>query len=236
MPAESLPLMKGTTTWWHHEGLGPGATYVSLRVGRDEPETTGVVYVPVPEPVLAGCRIATASMRIEHLDTAMKAKLEVRVIRMGRLEENPEKPVDKARSVTEVASEISKDVIKVQVGLGATGHGEIAASGLTFTCENKRPIVLNLRDAIIDSDLFSIGNSLYERGVRACGSGSCIYVKRRTTGPRQSMIDVAVGEGLQLRMPVVLGVTGGRTSPAPDRRVVSHGDMVCPGASGRPPG
>lgn len=214
------PLPEERRTWWYHHGLGPGSPYLSLRVGLEEPETAGVVYVPVPAQLLARCRRGIATLKAEVLEGEMSAQLEMRLVRSGRREDNPRVPIAPAGSVTRLAQDLPTDVSSIAVGLRGSGQGTIAAGGLTFQCGGNQSVSLDPETAQ-NEDVSSPGKSLYERGIRKCGSSQCVYVRRKTSQPQSNWLDISIGGGLRLRMPLVLASGGGRTRPAAAARPLS---------------
>lgn len=216
--AESTSSPRGRTTWWHHIGLGPSpVVYLSFRDGIDEPEPAGLVYVSVPAHIVAGCSRATVALAADRLDAGMSAWL-VMGFRNGKERDDWRK--EKLRppgSVTTTTDKVPRDVAKIHVGLRASGHGTVEASRLTFACDDRRPVVLDLRSALRESEgIYAPGKSLYEHGVLACATGPCLHVRRKTTMPGR-WLDTSIGRGLRLRMPLVLAVAEGRTQPAASR-------------------
>lgn len=205
-------------TWWHHYGLGgPHPVYCSLRIGAGEPTTAGVVYVPVPSHLVDGCRRATVSLKPEMLDGDMDAQLEMRLVQSGDRESNPREPIRTVGAVARLAHDLPSDLVSVEVGLRGSGMGLVAAASLTFQCDGHQPVVLDPK-TVIDRNVYSPVKSLYAKGVRQCSSGHCVYVQRRAPEPASEWLDVAIGGGLRLRMPLVLDYRGGRTWPAPVSR------------------
>jgi hypothetical protein len=216
-PRSMAPFSRGEepTTWWHHSGLGPeGYAYLNFRVGIDEPETAGLAFAEVPADAFAKCRRATVTLKTEKLDAPMSAHLEMRLVRRGDREESSREKLLGVGLMTRLTRNLPEDVVRIQVGLRGSGHGAAASSGLTFECSGRRPVVLDLRSAVAAvKDVFELGQSLYEAGVSTCAAGACIYVNRKTSEPSDRWIDVPVGAGLRLHMPVVLTRREGRTLP-----------------------
>lgn len=201
-------------TWWHHAGLGPDAPYLGFRVGVDQPDASAVVYVPVPPRALAGCRRATASARADQL-AGMKVALQLRFLRPGTGEDLAGEPM-RAGAITPVAHDVPADTVQVQVGLEGSGDGTVAVSGLRFACDGRPAVALDPATALGDG--IALAGSLYDRGVEPCAAGRCLRLRRRAAPPPPGAggrwIDVAIGSGLRLRMPLVLARVGGRTVPA----------------------
>src|SRR5262249_40383260 len=118
--------------------------------------------------------------------------------------------------------EVPPDLQQLQLGIYLIGHSAIQLSGISLKCDNGE--VANL-DADSDWQL-SQDQILFRKRTSPCDTGRCLIVDHAPpdTELRQDrdIVDVDIGEGLQMALPLVVWSDGkttfpnvARTEPAP---------------------
>lgn len=204
-------------TRWHHVGLGGGDPYLSLRTGLGvEPRTELVAYRRLPGHLVERCKTIRARVvAAEDTGGAPEAWLELRVLRAGSGIDTAKQPLAGTRGAETVVEHVLPgDARRLDVGLGISGHGSIETGDVVVTCDGE-PVALEA--GADDWVAEGLGRSLYALRASDCEGSRCLALARPTTtsfDEERDVVDVAIGAGLRLRLPLAVWTDGQRTLPA----------------------
>jgi hypothetical protein len=207
-PPISLPRGKGTRlTRWVRLGY-KGEPYAGFRTGLDEPANVGVVLSKtVPA---GGCKHARVHSSVKIDDGSPTLELYLAPRRGSSV------PSMKAQIVgpeATIEGDVPTDAGAITFGIRVGGEGTVRLSGLDLTCGVTPVATLTANDNV---DPIGLGYHLYDVSTDKCEKHSCIKVSRRADlddSPSHSVIDVEIGVGLRLRMPVAVWTDGKHTYP-----------------------
>src|SRR5262249_26763890 len=120
-------------------------------------------------------------------------------------------PVESSQS--SASTDISDDAYGVAFGVFVNGVGTVDIANVTLRCDGRIAAVIQP-----DSPFTTSGTMRYLYTLSAphdCDSGKCLRIDRQPETALQfhDIIDVNIGNGLKLRMPVVAWTDGTRTYP-----------------------
>jgi hypothetical protein len=202
-------------TRWVHDGFGNSSPYASFRTGIDEPNTTGMhIMMRKRLTDLGPCKRAAVQTAMANREGQPIVQLEL-VPLVGRNRTAITAPADSLQS--SVSTDLSDDAYGVAFGVFVHGFGVVDIATITLRCDGR--VVAEIRaDSAFDTS--GVARFLYTLSrAGECASGKCLRIERRpeTTLQSSDVVDVEIGNGLRLRMPVVAWTDGTRTLPLRQR-------------------
>jgi hypothetical protein len=202
-------------TRWIHDGFGTGSPYASFRTGIDEPSAAGL-HITVRKSLaeIGACKRATAQAVVLDQEGQLAVQVEV-VPLVGRNRTGATAVVESPLS--SASADISDDAHGVAFGVFVHGSGSVDIERVVLRCDGR--LAAELKP---DSTYATSGQTRYLYTLvreHDCGSKTCLRVERpRETAPQASdIVDVDIGNGLKLRMPLVAWTDGTRTLPPQPR-------------------
>jgi hypothetical protein len=199
-------------TRWVHVGLGGSEPYWTFRTGMDEPSQVGMrVTLRKPLAELGPCKRATAQLVVDKMEGQPRVQLEVAPIVAGIRAPPQAVVLDAVQASSEV--EIPAEAYGVQLGVFTQGFGSIDVARLTLSCDGRQVVEVRPDSSVVVS---GVANHLYTLvRNRSCGKAACMHIERKPLDEltADDVLDVSLGSGMRLRMPLAVSTDGKRTLP-----------------------
>lgn len=198
-------------TRWIHDGFGNSSPYASFRTGIDEPNTAGLhIMTRKSLAELGPCKRATAQVVVTKKEGQPVVQVEV-VSLVGRNRTAITAPIESLQSSASV--DISEDAYGVSFGVFVHGFGVVDIANIILRCDGR--VAAEIR---ADSTFATWGTAHYLYGLSGmhdCNAGKCLRIERQPETALQpsDIVDVDIGNGLRLKMPVVAWTDGIQTLP-----------------------
>lgn len=216
----ALPPKDGAThlARWQHIGLGSSGVYTSLREGRD-PETLIVERsVRLKLPARVSCRSAQLEAKLHRGDTG-EVWMFLQSRRPGMSPNDTERAVPVGARDLSVKADVPADAQEVRTGVRVKGRGAVTLEELSLVCDGGTRVAVEITP---DWNASSYA-SLYRWTVAPCSAGTCGTLERKPLDtelvPERDILDVDIGSGLRMRVPVAVWADGDRTLPAGEGEV-----------------
>lgn len=211
-PTSAAPARGAGTslTRWVRIGSGDdGEPYAAFRSGISEPSGVGVLLLKtVPSQ---GCAHVTASIAMKTEDGAPVIELNIIPRRGSRSPGTASRVLTHAEDAS-FDADIPPDVTDITYGVRVGGVGILKIDAVELIC-SKRRIGSFASDGMLD--ILGTASHLYTVA-RIDGCNGCLRVARmpeHTFDAARDVVDVSLGSGMRLLMPIALWTDGIRTFP-----------------------
>ncbi len=195
-----------------HVGYGDEDPFLSFRSGLEEPPTVGLrVTYHQRLAEIGTCKRAVVRISDSMVSGHPIIQLEVAPLGVAGKSRTTSTPLRQERDI--VQAEIPADAYGVAFGLFIRGIGSIQISGIELACDGRTVATIRAgAEGMISGSARHLYN--YSNGV-PCGGARCIRIERRpeVSQSDRDVVDVELGPGLRLQMPVVVPLEAAHALP-----------------------
>lgn len=201
---------------WRRLGLGSVNPYAGWREGRDPDRAELELTLPVALPDLARCKRA----RLIAVGTSTgrgQASVFVSLDRAGDADRRMEAALTSDLRELRVETDVPGDTYRARLGVKIAGQASLELRSMSLVCDDTVAARLDLQRAAWQKEGW---DDLYTVRTATCDPGDCLQVRRAPFDtsfvPSRDVLDVELGQGIWMHMPLAVWSDGARTYPASD--------------------
>jgi hypothetical protein len=199
---------------WRHLGFGSEDPYSRWREGRDPDLGQLELTLPITSPEVARCKTARLAA-VGMAAGSGRASVFVSLERAGAADQRAETALNAELHEVRADVEVPGDAYRARLGVKIAGQASLDLRSMSLACDGVVTTRLDVKRVTWQNDGW---DDLYTVRAATCDSGDCLVVSRTPFDtsfvPSRDVIDIELGNGIWMHMPLAVWSDGARTYPA----------------------
>ena len=192
-------------TRWRRYGYR-GEQFASFRDGLDDEDPATIRLVrSIPRKEIGNCQRLHLRSAIDVV--AGSPKIELLLVPQAGFQ-----PINEvSKESASISTELTSEVTEISFGIAVHKYGAFNLNELALSCDENRQV--SKFSSKFAPEIDGTANELYHVEQSRCADRECIKIARQfdtTFEPARDQLDVPIGHGLRLRMPLALWTDGHR--------------------------